>query len=320
MRARLERNEQVMLLLNRRGYSAMVLCRSCGDHIECVNCAIALTHHKGARKLECHYCGHREAVPKDCKKCGSEYVYFVGTGSEKVEEQLRGIFPQARIARLDRDTVRGRDDFERMLARLHGGEVDILVGTQMIAKGHDIHGVTLVGVLGADAALGFPDFRAAERTFQLLTQVAGRAGRGETPGRVILQTFFADHYVVQFAKQHDFWGFFDKELRYRSWMHYPPFASLANVLVRSDKLDQALKFSGILGKWFEGTRHEGIRVLGPAAAPIVRLKRDYRYHFILKAKSREKLNAALRAMIRHAEANDIPRTNVIVDVDALSLM
>jgi primosomal protein N' (replication factor Y) len=175
-------------------------------------------------------------------------------------------------------------------------------------------------VVGADAALGFPDFRAAERTFQLLTQVAGRAGRGQTPGKVVLQTFFQDHYAVQYAAQHDFAGFYEKELRFRSWMHYPPYGSLANVLIRSDKLDEALTWSGILGKWFEKTRHEGIRVLGPAAAPIVRLKRDYRYHFVLKSASREKLNGLLRIMLAYAAQQKIPRTQVIVDVDALWLM
>ena len=190
----------------------------------------------------------------------------------------------------------------------------------MIAKGHDIHGVTLVGVVGADAALGFPDFRAAERTFQLLTQVAGRAGRGQTPGKVVLQTYFQEHYAVQYAATHDFAGFYDKELRFRSWMHYPPYSALANVLVRSDKLDEALEWSGILGKWFEKTRHEGTRVLGPAAAPIVRLKRDYRYHFVLKSASREKLNALLRSMLVYAVQQKIPRTQVIVDVDAVWLM
>ena len=170
----------------------------------------------------------------------------------------------------------------------------------MIAKGHDIHGVTLVGVVGADMALGLPDFRAAERTFQLLTQVAGRAGRGQTPGKVILQTYFQDHYAVQYAAHHDFTGFYEKELRFRSWMHYPPYSALANVLVRSDQLDKALEWSGTLGKWFETTRHEGVRVLGPAAAPILRLKRDYRYHFVLKSPSREKLNTTLRAMLAYA--------------------
>ena len=317
---RMERKEQVMVLLNRRGYSTVVLCRACGQTLQCKNCAVALTHHKRSHRMECHYCGFQAHVPKTCSNCGSEYVYFLGTGSEKLEELLHGMFPQARIARLDRDTVRGRDDVERTLTALNEGELDLLVGTQMIAKGHDIHGVTLVGVVGADMALGFPDFRAAERTFQLLTQVAGRAGRGTTPGKVVLQTYFPDHYAVQYAAAHDFAGFYDKELRFRSWMHYPPYSALANVLVRSEKLDEALQWSGTLGRWFEKTRHEDVRVLGPAAAPIHRLKNDYRYHFVVKSPSREKLNALLRAMLAHAAQQKIPRTQVIVDVDAVWLM
>lgn len=317
---RLARQEQAIILLNRRGYSAVVLCRTCGETIQCKNCAIAMTHHKGSPRLECHYCGYRVPVPHVCPKCQSEHIYFLGTGSEKVEEELHRAFPQARIGRLDRDTVRGRHDFERVLNQLNAGDIDLLVGTQMIAKGHDIHGVTLVGVVGADFALGFPDFRAAERTFQLLTQVAGRAGRGNTPGKVILQTYYPEHYAIQFAQQHDFNGFAAKELQYRRWMHYPPFSAVANILIRSDKLDLALRYSGEIGKWFERTRAEHVRVMGPAAAPIARLKRDYRYHFVLKAQSREKLNGLLRAMVKFAESQKIPRTNVIVDVDALSLL
>jgi len=320
IRERLEKKEQVMVLLNRRGYSPVVLCRACGKTLQCQNCAVSMTHHKRERKMECHYCGHVARIPDKCAHCGSEYVYFVGTGSEKLEELLHGMFPQARIGRLDRDTVRGREDFEHALNALNEGALDMLVGTQMIAKGHDIHGVTLVGVVGADMALGLPDFRAAERTFQLLTQVAGRAGRGQTPGKVILQTYFQDHYAVQFAARHDFAGFYEKELQFRAWMHYPPYSAIANVLIRSEKLDEALTWSGELGRWFEKTKHEGIRVLGPAAAPITRLKRDYRYHFILKSPSREKMNALLRAMLAEAAARKIPRTQVIVDVDAVWLM
>ena len=320
IRERLEKKEQVMVLLNRRGYSPVVLCRACGKTLQCQNCAVSMTHHKRERKMECHYCGHVAKIPDKCAHCGSEYVYFVGTGSEKLEELLHGMFPQARIGRLDRDTVRGREDFERALNELNEGALDMLVGTQMIAKGHDIHGVTLVGVVGADMALGLPDFRAAERTFQLLTQVAGRAGRGHTPGKVVLQTYFQDHYAVQFAARHDFAGFYEKELQFRAWMHYPPYSAIANVLIRSEKLDDALTWSGELGRWFEKTRNEGIRVLGPAAAPITRLKRDYRYHFILKSPSREKMNALLRAMLAEAAMRKIPRTQVIVDVDAVWLM
>jgi primosomal protein N' (replication factor Y) len=317
--ARLERGEQAMILLNRRGYSAWVMCRACGDTIQCRDCAVAMTFHKRQFRLLCHYCGYQQPVPKSCAKCGSEYVQFLGTGSEKLEEILHAAFPQARIGRMDRDTVRGHDDFERVLSEFQAGEIDLLVGTQMIAKGHDVHGVTLVGVVGADAALGLPDFRAAERTFQLLTQVAGRAGRGEMPGKVVLQTLFPEHYAVQFAARHDYQGFAEKELRFRGWMHYPPFDALANVLVRSDKQEDALRYSGLLGRWFERERHEGVRVMGPAPAPIMRLKKDYRFHFVLKSAGRERLNALLRAMLAEAQQQKIPRTNIIVDVDAISL-
>ena len=320
LRECLGRGEQAMVLLNRRGYSSIVLCRECGESLQCKNCAVALTFHQRERRMLCHVCGWWRSVPKVCPKCGSEYIFFLGTGSEKLEERLRAEFPGARLARLDRDTVRGRRDFERVLGAFHAGELDLLAGTQMIAKGHDIHGVTLVGVVGADQALGFPDFRAAERTFQLFTQVAGRAGRGDAPGKVILQTYFPEHYAVQFASRHDYAGFYEKEIRYRNWMRYPPFSALANVLVRSAKLEQALKWAGVLGRWFDRARHPGIRVLGPAAAPLVRLKRDYRYHFVLKSESREKLNALLRAMLAHAAEEKVPRTHILVDVDPQSLL
>jgi len=309
-----------MILLNRRGYSPVVLCRACGESVQCQNCAIALTFHKRANALECHYCGYRRSVPRSCPKCGSEHIFFLGTGSEKLEERLHAEFPRARIGRLDRDTVRKRGDFERVLAAFHAGELDLLVGTQMIAKGHDVHGVTLVGVVGADFALGFPDFRAAERTFQLLTQVAGRAGRGTIPGEVILQTYFPEHYAIQCAAGHDYAAFCEKELRYRSWMSYPPFSALANVLVRSPRLEQAMQISGMLGAWLEKHKSKGLRVMGPAAAPLVRLKNDYRYHFIVKSEGRERLNQLLRQMLAHAMEKKVPRTSVIVDMDALSLL
>lgn len=315
----LERGEQVMVLLNRRGYSPIVLCRTCGNTVQCRNCDIPMTHHKSSRRIECHYCGYMEKVPDRCPKCGSEYVYFLGAGSEKLEEHLHGMFPKARIARLDRDTIRGRHDFERALSAMQAGEVDLVVGTQMIAKGHDFPGVTLVGVVGADTALKFPDFRSAERTFQLLTQVAGRAGRGSTPGKVVLQTYFPDHYAVQFAAKHDYFGFFEKEIKFRQWMKYPPFTALANVLIRSDQLDDALKYAGWIGHWFKDNEPPAVKVLGPAPAPIMRLKRDFRYHFLLKSSSREKMNGAIRAMLAFAWTKKIPRTNIVVDVDAQNL-
>jgi primosomal protein N' (replication factor Y) len=328
--ATLDRGEQVILLLNRRGYSSVVMCRSCGEKIECENCSISMTYHKRVnendaiaqpgQRLECHYCGSRRAVPKVCPKCESEHLYFLGAGSQQGEERLQELFPAARIGRMDRDTVRGRSDMERLLARLHGGDINLLVGTQMIAKGHDIHGVTLVGVVGADFQLGLPDFRAAERVFQLLTQVSGRAGRGELPGKVLVQTYHPDHYAIQFAAKHDYSGFVAKEMQYRRWMHYPPFAVLANIVIQSEKLEEATAWAGTLGRWFQQARLDKVRVLGPAAAPIVRLKRIYRYHFVLKAEKRQALGATLRAVLAYAETQGIARRNLVVDVDAVHLM
>ena len=244
----------------------------------------------------------------------------MGAGSQQGEERLQELFPGARIGRMDRDTVRTRGDMERLLMRLHSGEINLLVGTQMIAKGHDIHGVTLVGVVGADFALGLPDFRAAERVFQLLTQVSGRAGRGELPGRVLVQTYQPDHYVNKYAQTHDFTGFAAKEMYFRQAMRYPPFSVLANVIVQSEKLEEALAWSAGLGKWFERAALVGVKVLGPAAAPISRLKRIYRYHFLLKADRRDVLGGALRTMLGAAETQGIPRRNLVVDVDAVHLM
>ncbi len=328
--ATLDRGEQVILLLNRRGYSSTVLCRSCGEKIECENCAVSMTYHKPVsgndaiaqpgQRLECHYCGSRRSVPKACPKCESEHLYFLGAGSQQGEERLQELFPTARIGRMDRDTVRGRSDMERLLARLHGGEINLLVGTQMIAKGHDIHGVTLVGVIGADFALGLPDFRAAERVFQLLTQVSGRAGRGDLIGKVLVQTYHPDHYAIQFASKHDYPGFVAKEMQYRRWMHYPPFAVLANVVIQSEKLEEATAWAGTLGRWFQKARLDKVRVLGPAAAPIVKLKRIYRFHFVLKAERRQTLGETLRAMLAYAETQGIGRRSLVVDVDAVHLM
>jgi primosomal protein N' (replication factor Y) len=221
---------------------------------------------------------------------------------------------------MDRDTVRGRHDLEHLLARLHSGEINLLVGTQMIAKGHDIHGVTLVGVVGCDHALSMPDFRAAERVFQLMTQVSGRAGRGELPGRVVAQTYYPDHYAILAAAGHDFAGFAERELKYRRWMHYPPFGVLSNILIQSDKLEQAAGWSATIGKWFQKIAPEGVRVLGPCTAPIARIKGIYRFHLILKASSRRSLNMALRGVLAHADAEGVPRRNIVVDVDAQRLM
>jgi primosomal protein N' (replication factor Y) len=330
--ATLERGEQVIILLNRRGYSFVVMCRSCGEKLECENCAISLTYHKGGdetslngearvgQRMECHYCGYRRSVPKTCPKCESDHLYYLGAGSQQGEERLQELFPGARIGRMDRDTVRTRGDMERLLDRLHSGEINLLVGTQMIAKGHDIHGVTLVGVVGADFALGLPDFRAAERVFQLLTQVSGRAGRGELPGKVLVQTYQPDHYVNQFAREHNYTGFAARELYFRRAMRYPPFSVLANVIVQSERLEEVLEWSTKIGRWLTNRKLEGVRVLGPAAAPNARLKRIYRYHLVLKSDRRDVLAAALREMLALIDREEIPRRAIVVDVDPMHLM
>jgi primosomal protein N' (replication factor Y) (superfamily II helicase) len=326
----LTRGEQAIILLNRRGYSFVVMCRACGEKLQCENCSISLTYHKpvpgsddrahAGQRLECHYCGYKRTVPDRCPKCESEYLYFLGAGSQQGEERLQEIFPNARIGRMDRDTVRGRSDMERLLMRLHSGEINLLVGTQMIAKGHDIHGVTLVGVVGADFALGLPDFRAAEQVFQLLTQVSGRAGRGELPGKVLLQAYHLDHYAIQFAARHDFHAFVEKEMKYRKWMHYPPYAALANLIIQSPRLEEAAGWVAVLGRWFQSTQHDGVRVLGPATAPHAKIKRIYRFHLVLKAEKRQALARTLRAALAHADAIGVPRRNLIVDVDPVNLM
>jgi len=330
--ATLDRGEQVLILLNRRGYSFVVMCRSCGEKLECENCAISLTYHKPGnehelngearvgQRLECHYCGYRRNVPSKCLKCESEHLYYLGAGSQQGEERLQEIFPGARIGRMDRDTVRTRGDMERLLSRLHSGEINLLVGTQMIAKGHDIHGVTLVGVVGADFALGLPDFRAAERVFQLITQVSGRAGRGDLPGRVLVQTYQPDHYVNTFARQHDYKGFAAKELYFRRAMRYPPYSVLANVLVQAESLEQTLGWASRLGRWITDRGFSGVRVLGPAPAPRSRLKRIYRYHLVLKSDRRDTLGAALRELLAWLDREEIPRRAVVVDVDPMHLM
>ncbi|HEX4064842.1 MAG TPA: primosomal protein N' [Acidobacteriaceae bacterium] len=325
----LDRGEQAMILLNRRGYSFVVICRACGEKLECENCSIALTYHKAAaiederatgQRLECHYCGYKRTVPKRCPKCDSEHLYFLGAGSQQGEERLQEIFPGARIGRMDRDTVRGRSDLEHLLMRLHSGEINLLVGTQMIAKGHDVHGVTLVGVVGCDHALGLPDFRAAERVFQLLTQVSGRAGRGELPGQVIVQTWHPEHYAIQYAAKHDYAAFVERELRFRRAMHYPPYAALANVLLQSQRLEEAAGWAAALGRWCRDTTLKQVRVLGPASAPIAKIKRTYRFHLVMKGENRAALQKALRALLAYAEQAGIPRPNLILDVDAVSLM
>jgi primosomal protein N' (replication factor Y) (superfamily II helicase) len=316
---RLEEGTQAMVLINRRGYSWSLLCRSCGSLVGCQNCSIALTYHKSRQRLECHYCGYTIRPPNECPKCHGEYMYFVGDGAERVEEYIREQFPQARIARLDRDTVRTKREFQQTLGAFAKGEIDVLVGTQMVAKGHDFQRVTLVGVVAADLALGRPDFRAAERTFQLLTQVAGRAGRGQHSGQVLVETYYPEHYAIQYAVEQDYVSFYEKEAHFRRVLHYPPFTALASVLVRDRKIENAIRWSRALARYFTPFEKRGVKILGPAEAPLARLRREYRFQFVLKSPHRSALTLALAGCLDFCSSEDIPDTAVVVDVDPASL-
>lgn len=319
IRGCLENKTQALVLINRRGYSWSVLCRSCGASVQCVNCSISMTYHKNRNRLECHYCGSIQPVPKQCPKCQSQYVYFFGEGSEHLEERLRKEFPGARIARLDRDTARTKRQYQETLGAFAGGALDILVGTQMLAKGHDFQRVTLVGVISADSSLHMPDFRAAERTFQLLTQVAGRAGRGELSGRVLIQTYYPEHYAIQDAVKQDYASFFEREMHFRRMMAYPPLTSLANVIVRDVSLEKAIRFSRKLSEYF--SLHDGhlVRILGPATAPLARLKKEHRFQFLLKSPKRSILTKLLSGAMTYCDDQEIPQTAVLLDMDPLSL-
>jgi len=316
---RLENGEQTMLLLNRRGFSSFVACRACGERLQCVNCSVTLTYHKRDRRMLCHYCNYATPVPERCPKCASDYLQFIGVGSERLEQELGAFFAKARIARLDRDTVGGKRDYETILAGFRERHYDILVGTQMIAKGHDIPNVTLVGIVNADLGLGLPDFRAAERTFQLLTQAAGRAGRGETPGIVLIQTINPDHYAIQCAAQQDYEKFYRKEIEFRRLMYYPPFGSLANIIIRSTNEEDALSRSAALGRLLSPAP-EGVRVMGPAPAPVLRVKSEYRYQVLLKTASRKRLSEVLADIRRFATAEKWGPANLAIDVDPMTLL
>ena len=275
----LAKGEQALLLLNRRGYENFWMCRACGKTLGCPHCAISLTYHRGDFRLRCHLCGHETVPPEACPDCGADHLRGVGEGTEQVEEHLNQLFPTARILRLDRDTTRRRGSFEAGLLAAEAGEVDILVGTQMLAKGHTFPKLTLVGVLNADQGLKVADFRASERTFQLLTQVAGRAGRAELAGRVILQTYSPEHPAITFALAQDFEGFAASELPFREGLGYPPFTALTLYRAEADTLREAQE---ALDGFRQRLSVPGLRVLGPLEAPVPRVRDRWRMHLLLK--------------------------------------
>lgn len=316
-----DRREQTIILLNRRGYSSFILCRSCGESIECPNCDVTLTYHRGDSTLVCHYCNHRQRAPSQCPTCASKYIYYVGEGTEQIEELLRKRFPRLRIGRIDRDTKSRRHEFEKTLLDFGKGEIDLLVGTQMLAKGHDFHNVTLVGVVSVDAGLALPDFRAAERTFQLITQVAGRAGRGDLPGRVLIQTYHPHHYALKHATAQDYRGFYDEEIRHRRNHGYPPFVALALVLVRHKDAARARSISQELRNHLnEANREHACRILGPAPAPFARLRDEYRIQLLIKSRSRKQMRAVIDQAIKNFEEAGNDARAVTLEIDPVSMM
>jgi primosomal protein N' (replication factor Y) len=319
MRARLDRGEQSLVLLNRRGYAAAVFCRQCGHTMECPNCSVSLTVHTSRRnwRARCHYCNFAREVPRACVKCAAPYLEHVGFGTERVEAEIQALLPGVRVGRVDRDTIRKRGSLASLLNRFARRDLDVLVGTQMIAKGHDFPQVTLVGVISADVGLGLADFRAAERTFQLLTQVAGRAGRGEQAGEAVIQTLFPTHYSIRLATSQDYPAFFDKELDFREKMRYPPLIAMVNVVVRGTTFDRAMDAAASLARRVSERAAGGFVVLGPAPAPLTRLRGEHRAQFFLKGTSRRAMRQALRDAL--AELPDVAR-RAAVDVDPLSVL
>ncbi|MBI4617324.1 MAG: primosomal protein N', partial [Planctomycetes bacterium] len=311
--------EQAILFLNRRGHSSFLSCLRCGHVVGCPRCEVTLTWHAAFRRALCHYCGHEEPVGAACPACREGRLAYRGAGTERVESVVGKLFPDARLARMDSDTMGSRGAYEKVLGDFEARRIDILVGTQMIGKGLDFPGVTVVGVLSADTVLHFPDFRSAERTFQLVTQVAGRAGRGNRPGRVVVQTFSASHYAIECAARHDYASFCERDLAYRRELGYPPFGRLARVLclgpdeakVRERAREAALRLSGAHAK-------RSVAVLGPAPCPIARIDGKFRWHTLVKAPRPTDLAAALSAL--GDLSSSAGPVQVVVDVDPVEMV
>jgi primosomal protein N' (replication factor Y) len=318
---RVARGEQSVILLNRRGFATAAFCRQCAGTVECPNCSVSLVIHGegSARRARCHYCNYTSRVPQVCPICAAPYMEQAGFGTERVEAEVKRQIPTARVARLDRDSVRRKGSLTALLSRFRDGEIDVLVGTQMIAKGHDFPRVTLVGVVSADVGLGMADFRASERTFQLITQVAGRAGRGDWPGEAIVQTIYPDHYSIQLACQQDYPAFFAREMKFRHAMRYPPQVSLINVVVRARTFTAALDDAAAIVQQLRQVGQSGgdFRVLGPAPAPLGKLRGEYRVQLLLKSTNRKRMREALLSVL--AKRPDIARRTT-VDVDPVSVL
>ncbi|MHB1406079.1 MAG: replication restart helicase PriA [Desulfitobacteriaceae bacterium] len=325
LRQRLERGEQAMLFLNRRGYSTFVVCRECGHVARCPSCDVALTYHSQGQMMRCHYCNHEESVPHRCPQCGSRYIRFFGQGTQRVEEELAGILPEVPVLRMDYDSTRTPESYRVILERFRRQEASILVGTQMIAKGLDFPNVTLVGVITADQTLNMPDFRSRERTFQLLTQVAGRAGRAHKEGEVVIQTYAPTDLAIVRASSHDFISFFWEEINYRRERGYPPFTHVIRVLLQHEKEERVVRAAHELalslqrGMGDTPAGNNGLDILGPAPAVLPKLKNEYRWQVSVKGKDRDSLRAFLHRGVQNYAQN--PASSGIalnIEVDPLS--
>lgn len=296
---RLDRNEQVVLMLNRRGYSTFVMCRECGETITCDHCDISMTYHQKHHKLKCHYCSDERPMPNICPNCESDAIRFFGTGTQKVEEALNLQFPDARVIRMDVDTTSRKGAHEKLLQKFGNREADVLLGTQMIAKGLDFENVTLVGVIAADSMLHLPDFRASEKSFQLLTQVSGRAGRHELPGEVVIQTYSPEHYSVEYASQYDYESFFNREMQVRRQFQYPPYYYLALINISHENHVEAVQVANEVATIISKHTTGNCQLMGPTPSPMLRIKDRYRYQCMLKYKRREDVNGALEEVLKH---------------------
>ena len=313
-------NEQVVLMLNRRGYSSFLMCRECGEVIKCPNCDISLTYHKDTNSLKCHYCGHEEPVPQVCPNCHSKAVRYFGTGTQRVEKELTELFPTARILRMDVDTTRRKGAHERILDEFGKHHADILLGTQMIAKGLDFPNVTLVGVLNADTSLGLPDFRASERTFQLLTQVSGRAGRAEKEGNVLIQTYNPDHYAIQYAQRQDYEHFFGKEMQVRHQGGYPPYYYTIQITASArTEADAAQKMFQIRGEIVNYLSQNAV-ILGPTPQSIMRINNRYYYQLVIKYKNEPQLENYLQNLLLTSQKEERNGLQIVIDRDPMNFI
>ncbi|MGG0657882.1 primosomal protein N' [Rummeliibacillus pycnus] len=316
IQARLDRKEQMVLFLNRRGYSSFVLCRDCGTVVQCKNCDISMTYHRSTETLKCHYCGYEEHVPTECPECHSEHIRFFGTGTQKIEVEIHKVFPEARVLRMDVDTTRQKGAHERILDDFGAGKADILLGTQMIAKGLDFPKITLVGVLSADTSLNLPDFRAAERTFQLLTQVSGRAGRHDLPGEVIIQTYTPEHYAIQLSKEQHYEPFYEQEMAMRHKFAYPPYYYVVLIQVSHEDVMMAAEYAGKAMDWLKLKLSPQVGLIGPTAASISRIQNRYRYQCLIKYKKEPNLTETLQQLIRMYRTEWIKKgIQLTVDLD-----